>query len=382
MKYSALYLQDQWTLKRFTLGGAIRYDHATSNYLGTCIGPDPYVPVQNGGDVAGSARYCTPPTDGVSYNDITPRWAATWDVFGTGKTSVKWNMGKYLEGAGITGIYSGANPALRAVNDLTRTWNDTNGDRRVNCDLLNFNANGECGAPLAGQDFVRYGRDPLSLDAAGTPIGLATTQCGRREQGIPAEVQAYCAQYGDTLLEGSGKRRAEWQFGLGDPARDPAAPVCRGDVQPQELHQPDGDRSARRRVRSLQRRAGPADLSERASRITRADSTDFFRVVAPANPGLPGGGGYTVRGVANPKTTFPTGQPSAVTIMNELAYAYNGVDTNFVWRGPHSLRLNGGTSTGRAVRDQCGTEARCAKRQGARRQQLPRATRISVGTPT
>ena len=62
---------------------------------------------------------------------------------------------------------------------------------------------------------MRYGRDPLSLDASGTPVGLATTQCGRKEQGIPAAVQAYCGVYGDTLLEGWGKRRSEWQFGLG-----------------------------------------------------------------------------------------------------------------------------------------------------------------------
>jgi hypothetical protein len=45
---------------------------------------------------------------------------------------------------------------------------------------------------VVGQDSVRYGRDPLSLDSAGTPIGLTTTQCGRNEQGIPADVQAYC----------------------------------------------------------------------------------------------------------------------------------------------------------------------------------------------
>ena len=37
----------------------------------------------------------TPPTDGVAYNDVTPRWSAVWDVFGDGKTSIKWNMGKY-----------------------------------------------------------------------------------------------------------------------------------------------------------------------------------------------------------------------------------------------------------------------------------------------
>ena len=33
--------------------------------------------------------------------------------------------------------------------------------------------------------------------------------------GIPAAVQAYCAAYGDTLLDGWGKRQGEWQFGLG-----------------------------------------------------------------------------------------------------------------------------------------------------------------------
>ena len=55
----------------------------------------------------------------------------------------------------------------------------------------------------------------MSLDGAGTPIGLATTQCGRREAGIPADVQAYCDVYGDSLLDGWGKRRSEWQFGLG-----------------------------------------------------------------------------------------------------------------------------------------------------------------------
>ncbi len=222
--YGALYLQDQWTLKRFTLSGAIRYDHATSNYLETCIGPDPYVPVQNGGTYTGSSHYCTPPTDGVSYHNVTPRWGVVWDPFGKGKTSVKWNMGKYLAGAGISGIYSDANPALRTVNEYTRTWTDTNGNRRVDCDLLNFNTQDNstrggdiCGGPtsVAAQDSTRYGRDPLSLDAAGTPIGLATTQCGRKEQGIPADVQAYCATYGDSLIDGWGKRRAEWQLGLG-----------------------------------------------------------------------------------------------------------------------------------------------------------------------
>ena len=97
--FGAFYVQDQWTLNRFTISGALRYDHAESRYGETCIGPDRFVPVQ----ADGTNCWCSAPADGVSYNDVTPRWAVAWDVFGTGKTSVKWNMGKYLQAAGFGG---------------------------------------------------------------------------------------------------------------------------------------------------------------------------------------------------------------------------------------------------------------------------------------
>ena len=145
-----------------------------------------------------------------------------WDVFGNGKTALKWNMGRFVTAASITGVYSGSNPAPpdRSEDLLRRNWNDENGNRRVECDLMNFTPNGECGAfvnaPGAGvgttprtDDTVRYGQDPFALDARrGLAVGLATTQCGRTEQGIPAAVQAYCAAYGETLLNGWASARA------------------------------------------------------------------------------------------------------------------------------------------------------------------------------
>src|SRR5688572_11309793 len=140
--YSGFYVQDQWTLTRLTLSGGIRYDHATSEYPETCIGQDgntlgssgnePYVPVQVGGSFAGQRNWCTTATDGVSYHNVSPRWAVTWDAFGNGKTSVKWNMGKYLAGAGIAGIYADANPAQRTVNAYTRTWVEDRKSTRLN----------------------------------------------------------------------------------------------------------------------------------------------------------------------------------------------------------------------------------------------------------
>jgi hypothetical protein len=318
--------------------------------------------VQVGGQYSGTKGYCTPNSDGVSYNDVTPRWGVAWDIFGTGKTSVKLNMGKYLSGASIAGIYADANPAVRAVNKYTRTWTDVDGDRIVDCDLLNFNAQSAqdiCGGPtsVANQDSTRYGRDPLSLDTAGTPIGLATTQCGRNESGIPAAVKAYCDVYGDTLLSGSGKRRSEWQFGIG--------------IQHEILPRLSAEVTYNwRKYSNLQvtdqigigcdRFNASVDQQTCAQNYLNFTSNtyDFYSAVAPSNPLLPNGGGYVIRGLNTSKSTLPTGQPSAVTIMDALGYTWNGVDTNFVWRGTtkfglRGLRVNGGTTTGRAVRDQC-----------------------------
>jgi hypothetical protein len=377
--YSGFYAQDQWTLKRLTLSGAIRYDHATSNYPETCIGTtgnrlvaggnEPYVPVQVGGAFAGQRSWCTPETEGVSYHDFTPRWAVAWDLFGTGKTSVKFNMGRYLSGASISGIYADANPAQRTANIYWRSWTDVDGDRVVDCDLLNFNAQSTadiCGGP--GSVFTipdtssltvsrNYGRDPLSLDAAGTPIGLQTTQCGRREAGIPAAVQAYCDVYGESLLDGRGKRRSEWQLALG--------------IQHELLPRFSAEVTYNRRSYSnltvtdqlgigCDRFNGAQDLRtcQEGNLNFTNPSFGFFTAVAPSHPGLPGGGGYVIRGLSNANPGLPLSPGSAVTILDDLSYVSNFVDTNFVWRGIdkwglRGLRVNGGTTTGRAVRDLC-----------------------------
>jgi hypothetical protein len=361
VNYQAFYLQDMWTLKRVTLSGALRYDHATSHYVETCVGPDPYVPVQIGGQFAGQNKYCSPATDGVSYNDISPRWGLAWDVFGTGRTSVKWNMGRYLNAANIGGIYSGLNPGTRSIQQYERLWTDVDGDRVPDCDLLNFNPNGECFGPSGvTQDSVRYGRDPFSLADSGQAIGLNTVQCGLQsldfwKPAISNAVQSYCNAYGDSLLDGSGKRRTEWQFTLG--------------VQHEILPRLSAEVTYNRRYNSkltvndqlgvgCDRFNGAVDLPTCLNNQMNyvSGSHDFFTVTAPGDPNLPGGGGYTVRGLANQKPTLPNGLPTAVTIFEVLDYVWSGVDTNFVWRGPRGLRMNGGTSTGRALRDQCGAE--------------------------
>ena len=137
---AALFFQDQWTVGRLTIQGAVRYDRAWS-----------WAPADHNGTVDTIARTISGPisfprTPSVdSYNDITTRWGGAWDVFGTGKTSLKGNVGKYLQTASNDENYWANNPSRGACVTVVglgpgnppRGWVDGNGNRVVDCDLKN-----------------------------------------------------------------------------------------------------------------------------------------------------------------------------------------------------------------------------------------------------
>jgi hypothetical protein len=84
------FVQDSWTQGRVTVQGALRYDRATS-----------YAPVELNGTTNGSFLNPEPitieKTKGVdAYNDISPRAGMALDVFGNGRTALKFNWGRYL----------------------------------------------------------------------------------------------------------------------------------------------------------------------------------------------------------------------------------------------------------------------------------------------
>src|SRR5437762_8744090 len=178
VRYDAWYGQEQWTLGKVTLQGALRFDHAWSWYPAVDVGGVRFLP----------NVIAYPETNGVdSYTELSPRGGFAWDVLGTGRTSLKLNAGKYLEAAQNSNTYVGQRPSSRLQTTTTRTWTDANNNFATDCDLLN---------PLA-QNLTAVGGD----------------SCGQISNLLFGQA-AFDTSYDPALLNGWGVRPADWNIGV------------------------------------------------------------------------------------------------------------------------------------------------------------------------
>ena len=154
----SLYAQDTYTRERLTLQGGIRYDGIGTGYPDTGAGGPDYQLMPT------PLSWAAGTTDEIHWKDITPRIGAAYDLFGNGRTAIKFNIGKYATALTASNSDLDQHPLIRATLQTTRTWNDTNSIRPATRETetssrtatsVSTNANGECGAH--GQPELRQG---------------------------------------------------------------------------------------------------------------------------------------------------------------------------------------------------------------------------------
>jgi hypothetical protein len=284
-----LFVQDQWTVARLTLNLGGRFD-----YL------DAYVPAQHLPAVrfVGVRDFAGIP-DVPKWKDFTTRVGGSYDVFGNGKTALKASASKYLQGI-TTLIAGGVNPIITSVNSANRQWTDANHDFVPDCNLSDPEANGECGR-------------------------LSATNFGQTQ---------VTTHYDPDVLTGWGKRRYDWeiQAGVNHEFRPGLAATA-----------------------TYTRHWFGKFLVTDNLAVAPSDYSSYC-VTAPTDSRLPGGGGNQICGFYDINPDKLGKVDNLVTFADKYGHqseVYNGVDMAVNLRLPRGILLQGGSSTGHVVLDNC-----------------------------
>jgi hypothetical protein len=297
-----LYVQDQWTLRRFTLNLGLRFDYTTAYASAQTIPANLYLPARS-----------YPEVDNLGdFKDIDPRLGISWNIFGDGKTALKASVGRFVTGIAMD-LARANSPVQTVVNNVTRTWNDANGNYVPDCNLSNPLANGECGQ--------------ISNLAFGQPNPTTF--------------------YGSDVLTGFGKRPYNWQ----------------GTIEVQHELRPGVSVTGGwygnwyGNFTGAPSNTNPTGFAVRNAAVNPSDFSPYS-VTAPLDPRLPGGGGYAITGLYD-ISPLKFGQ-----INNQISQAgnfgspyehSNFFSVGFNARLPRSATVGGGFDTGRTTWDACYT---------------------------
>ena len=303
----AIFLQDQWTMGRLSLQGALRYDTVRSWAPAEHNGTDqitPFSPTPIRFERTVSVR---------GYHDITPRMGLAYDVFGNGKTALKVNAGKYLAAAVADGIYSSNSPALQFVRTISGTngrgWTDVNRNYAVDCDLLN----------PAAQDRSSSGGD-ICAPLTGGNLNFGSV--------VPNTT------IDPDVLGGWGIRQYNWNLGAS--------------VQHEVIPRVSVDVGYNRRWWG--------NFLATVNELVGPDDYQTWTLPVPENANLADAGG-TASYVAITPAAAARGSRSFQTLETNFAPArtayWHGVDFNASARIADKVTLQAGTTTGRGVRNTC-----------------------------
>jgi hypothetical protein len=303
VRSDAFFAQEQWTLGRMTVQGAVRYDHAWSYFPEQTVGPVRFFPTTK----------VYPHTVGVEgYHDLWPRGGFAYDLFGTGRTSIKVNLGRYLEAAQNGGLFTALNPTGRLSTTTTRAWTDSNGNYRADCDLLNG----------AAQNLATTGGD---ICGANTNANFGT--------------EVFESTLDPALLSGWGVRSGDWQWGAS----------VQHEVVPRVA------------VELGYQRRWLVNFTVTDNRARAPEDHTMFGVIIPSDPRLPDGGGGVLEGLYNvtPAASLRLND-NFQTLTNDYGdrtQVANSIYLNVTARPRSGLVLQGGFNTANTNSDYCDVRA-------------------------
>jgi hypothetical protein len=285
-----LFAGHEWTHKRLLLNLGVRWEYLTGSVPAQSVGAGPFV----------SAREYAAVKDVPNWDDVVPRFAFAYDLFGDGRTAVKGTWGKYVAGEqlGLTRIN---NPQERTISNVNRDWRDADGDFVPDCDLNNRFKNGEC-EQVSNLNFGLNNPNATQIDPE--------------------------------LLTGSGKRTYSWEQSL----------------------------QFERELRTgLSASVGYFRRSYYLFRVTenlQVTPADYspFSVMAPTNPRLPGGGGYLITGlydISKEKFGRATNFTTLEKNFGERTQVSDFVEVNGNARLRSGIQIRGGVSVGRVATNSC-----------------------------
>lgn len=263
-----VFVQDAWALNRVTLNLGARYDYFNAEVPALAAPASQWV----------AARQRPAVENVPNWTNWSVRLAASWDVFGNGKTAVKANASQYIASAALG--YAELFNTLTAQSE-TRTWVDLDGNRSV-------------------------------LDAAGN------LQRNEVLGGTANFGQASGTIRPDPAL----KRESNWEYGVS--------------VQ-HEL-------ASRVAVTAGYHRRTYANLAITDNLNLSPSDWTPFTITAPADPRLPGGGGYPVTMYSLNPAKVGTPSDNLRTYSELNSRLYNGYDVLLTARlGDGGVLLGGVT---------------------------------------
>ena len=299
-----VYLQDQWTHRRLTLKGSLRFDWLRTSYPDQVQPGNVWLSEQN---CATNSQFCG--ADVLDWKDLSPRASAAYDVFGNGRTALKFGFARFLA-AETTTLTQANNPMGAISRTATTTWTDADLNKSI------YDASGS---------LQRNELAPFTSTTFGTAV--ITTR------------------HDPDVLRGWFKRGYTYEINAG--------------IDHQILPRLSASAMYYHRTQGNQRATDNLNTTGEPG----VDYTGPFCLRAPTDPSIPGGGGFDVCGlyditlVGQAKTLLPAS--NQVTFFHKLGTGAgrddirDGVDIALRANLPGGTFLTGGFDISSTLTDTC-----------------------------